>query len=330
MSRHQPLDVDEGTDLVEMVRDEPLPESVQPLLSDYETIVGDRDPYLWRWLAHLFPTFTLSCVEEARRERAQEAKLLASLFVTTVDDLAERHGDEATVREATKIPFDHTHPDASHDRVDAEVIRYLESVWAAAEERLVESPRYEEFAPLLRFDLQQIVAAMTYAGLAEDHLALVSMDDLWRYDVHNMMICFYATVDLCNAPEFDETELGALRRVVSHAQRLARICNWLVTWERELAEGDPVSGVVVRALETGVVSLARLQALQADPSPRTVDPVVSAIVDSDAEAHFLERWHAEYDAAAAHTGAAESIDLEAYLEAFDPILDYHLESRGLL
>ncbi|WP_086887202.1 hypothetical protein [Natrarchaeobaculum aegyptiacum] len=330
MSRHQQFDVDEGADLVEIVREESLPESIQPLLAEYETTVGDRDPYLWQWLAHLFPTFTLSCVDDGRRERTQEAKLLASLFVTTIDDLAERHGDEATFREATKIPFDHATADPNRAGVDADVIRYLESVWEAAEERLAESPRYEEFSDLLRFDLEQIVAAMTYAGLADDHLGIVSMDDLWRYDVHNMMICFYATVDLCNASAFDATELAGLRRVVAHAQRLARICNWLVTWERELEEGDPVSGVVVHALETGVVSFDQLRAVQADPTPETVEPVVDTIRDSHAETHFLERWHAEYDAAASHTDGVESVDLETYLEAFDPILDYHLESRGLL
>ncbi|MFC4543437.1 hypothetical protein ACFO5R_16015 [Halosolutus amylolyticus] len=316
--------------IVAAVRRQELPESIVPLLDAYDDAIGNRDPYLWRWLTHLFPKFTLSCVDDDHAGRAQEAKLLSSLFVTVVDDVAEKRGDRATFEEASKVPFDYCQADPDRRGVDDETIRFLQRVWATFSATIEDSPRLGAFRDVLRFDLQQVVQAIEYARVADAHPALVSERDLWRYDVHNMMIFVYADLDLVNAPSFDAGELGALRQLVRRTQRMARICNWLVTWKRELHEGDLVSGIVVRALESGVVSRDRLEAVRASPTPETVDPVIEAIEGSDLEAQFLADWQAEYDAAGTLVGDLDSVDGKAYLEAFERILVYHVESRGLL
>ncbi|THE64205.1 hypothetical protein D8Y22_14170 [Salinadaptatus halalkaliphilus] len=322
--------VPDTDDPVAAVRNAALPESVGPLLEAYEAVLGGRDPYLWKWLAHLFPTFTLSTVEDRRRPQVQEAKFLASLFVTVADDLAEKHGDRSTFEEAGKIPFDRYAVDVERDGVDTDVVRYLEDVWAAFTDAITDSPRLAEFGDLLWFDLQQIVQAIRYTAIVSDHLEFVSEAGLWRHDVHNMMICFYADIDLVNAGAIEPTELATLREMVHRTQRMGRICNWLVTWERELSEGDPISGVVVRALETDIVSIDQLRALQRSPTGETVDPVVDAIRESDIEDQFLARWQREYDEAQQLAADIDSVDADAYLEAFEDILVYHVESRDLL
>lgn len=315
---------------VAAVRQQDLPESIVPLLEAYDDAIGNRDPYLWRWLTHLFPQFTLSCVDDDHAGRAQDAKLLSSLYVTVVDDIAEKRGDRATFEEAIKIPFDYCRAVPDRPGVDADAIRFLQRVWAEFSATIEGSPRLGEFGDVLQFDLRQVLQAIEYTRLAGTHLELVSERDLWRHDVHNMMIFVYADLDLVNAPAFDTNELSAVRRLVRHAQRMARISNWLVTWERELSEGDPISGVVVRALESGLVSIDQLRAIQASPAPETVEPVVEAITDSDIDAQFLARWQAEYDEAATLDTDLDSVDADAYLAAFERILVYHVESDGLL
>ncbi|WP_265108070.1 hypothetical protein [Halosolutus halophilus] len=315
---------------VAAVRQQDLPESIVPLLEEYDDAIGNRDPYLWRWLTHLFPQFTLSCVADDHAERAQDAKLLSSLFVTVVDDIAEKRGDRATFEEAIKIPFDYCRADPDRRGVDAEAIRFLRTVWTEFSTTIEDSPRLGEFGDVLQFDLRQVLQAIEYARLAGSHLELVSERDLWRHDVHNMMVFVYADLDLVNAPSFDASELGALRRLVRHTERMARICNWLVTWERELTEGDPISGVVIRALEAGIVSVDQLRAVQSSPAPETVDPVIEAVRDSDIDAQFLARWQDEYDEAVTLDADLDSVDVDAYLAAFERILVYHVESDGLL
>jgi hypothetical protein len=109
-------------------RHEP-PDSVADLLAEYDRVVGDRDRFLWRWLHHLFPHFTLSCVDPSRADHVRDAKLVASLFVALLDDVAEKHRDWATFEEASKIPFANGTVRFDRDEADTEFLRFAQRVW---------------------------------------------------------------------------------------------------------------------------------------------------------------------------------------------------------
>lgn len=319
-------DIDDAT--LTTVREQDLPESVLPLLDVYDDVLGDRDRFLWQWLYHLFPTFSLSCLDDARARDVRNAKLIASIFVTVADDVAERHGDRATFDELTSIPFDHRRPDPERRDVDGDVVRFLTDVWDEFSALYDAGPRSREFAELLQFDLQQTLQAIEYSYLANRYPGLVSERELWTYDAHNMLVFPLAGIDLSNAPSFDSSELSSLRQVLDRTQRMARIGNWISTWKRELAEGDCSSGVVVHALENDIVSPEQVQAVRRNPTDATVDPVVEAITDAGVEEYFLDRWEAEYETVGRYEPEIESVDVGAYLEGFETVLSYHVASEG--
>lgn len=64
---------------------------------------------------------------------------------------------------------------------------------------------------------------------------------------------------------------------------MARIGNWLTTWERELTEGDFSSGIVVCAIRRRVITAS--EAKRGD-----VDRLVDRITAHGIEAEFIREW----------------------------------------
>ncbi|WP_049928498.1 hypothetical protein [Halopiger goleimassiliensis] len=327
MQRGRPLSPPENvTDPID--RSQPLPDDLLPIADEYDAVVGIRDRSLWQWLYHVFPAFRLSCVDEDRRRTTREMKLLLSVYVTLTDDVAERHGDRATFDELATIPFERSRVDPERPAVDGDVIRFARRLWNRFRTLYDRCPRSDELDRLLRFDLRQVLRAIEYSSLLERQPALLSTRELWEHDVHNMVVFCYADVDLAAGRPFETSDLATLRDLCAHTQRMARIGNWIASWERELHDGDCSSGVVARALETGVITRGDIRAIQREPTAETVGPIVDAIDDSSVETALLERWYAEYDAASRIVPSLESVDGASYLDGFETILRSHLAVRG--
>ncbi|ELY93874.1 hypothetical protein C483_04324 [Natrialba hulunbeirensis JCM 10989] len=353
--------LDSKTDPITDREQDPVPESVTDtdLLARYEAILGDRGYSSWRWLYSAFPEFRLSCVPDEYGSRVRTAKLLSTLFITIADDVAELHDDRATFAQLANVPFDSQRADAERAGVDGPVVDLAIDVWCRFRELYDASPRADEFADLLTFDLRQVFDAIEYSLLANRDPDLVSEQELWTYDSYNMMVYVHALTDLANAPTFDRAELASLRQVLDRTQRMARIGNWLATWRRELAEGDYSSGVVIRAVETGVIERDALDGVYSSPGSETetnqdteaqtdtgtktdagrdtgaepaptkdVDALIQAIEDSSVEAYFLDRWHVECADAARFDDTLASVDLGAYLDGLQTVLCSHIGKRN--
>ncbi|WP_232702357.1 hypothetical protein [Halobacterium wangiae] len=314
---------------LERVQNHPLPEHVRPLVDSYETLIGDRDRFLWKWAHHLFPKFTLSTVPPEYAEHSRDAKLLGLLFVSVLDDVAEKHMEWATFDEAAKLPFEHQSTNYAREGVDRDALAFASEVWDQFSARLRDGPRSAEFADIVQFDLKQVVNAMDYSYLANQNLDAVTESEVQTYDAHNMMLFGFVDVDLAYSPEFDRADLATLRRVVDRAQRMVRIGNWVTTWEREVAEGDFTSGVVAHALEHELVSPEQLRASRADGGEHEVGAIIGTIHDHDVEDVFLRQWTEERDAAREFEGELASVDVGSYLDGIETVMEYHLMSRGL-
>ncbi|AHG04255.1 hypothetical protein HALDL1_12120 [Halobacterium sp. DL1] len=325
----QPHKVAELRAPLEQIQNHQLPEQTLPLVEAYDTVVGDRDQFLWKWAHHLFPEFTLSCVAPEHRERAQNTKLLGLMFVSVLDDVAEKQQDWATFDEAAKLPFDHRVVDYDRDGVDTDVLAFASDVWDEFSAGLRAGPRAAEFDDVVRFDLRQVVTAMEYSYLANQHLDAITESELQTYDAHNMMLYGFADVDLTLSPSFDRSDLSALRRVLERAQRMVRIGNWVTTWEREVAEGDFTSGIVAHALESGIVSADQLAASREDGGEHEVAEIRRTIHEHDVEDLFLRQWSEELAAAREFEGAFDSVDVGSYLDGIETVMEYHLMTRGL-
>lgn len=298
-------------------------------VDEYESTIGDREEFLWKWAYHLFPKITLSSVPPAHVEQLRNAKLLGLMFVSVLDDTAEKHGDKATFEEAAKIPFHHQPVNYERTGIDRRVVEFANDLWDAVAPTLTNAPRSAEFEEMIRFDLKQTINAMDYSFVANDNLDFMTGSELRTYDAHNMMLFAFADIDLVHSAEFDRAELSQLRRVITRAQRMVRIGNWITTWERELSEGDFTSGIVAYALENRIVTTDELRTLRSKPDEVAVEQISDRIRKHAIEEEFLRQWQDELTAAREFEDEIDSVDVVAYLDGVESVMDYHLASRGL-
>lgn len=309
---------------VERVVDHRISAPFDELVAEYESRVGDRDRFLWKWLDLLVPEITLSCVDASHREQARLAKLVATMFVVLLDDLAEKRRDRATLAEASKIPFGNQSVRLDAPGVDGGFLRFADRVWTRFEAERSDGPRVDEFGDVLSFDVRQNVNAVEYASLANERLDQVNLREATRYGSDNMMLLTYADVDLAYSTAFDPAEFAALRRAVIDAQEMLRIVNWLATWEREVAEGDFSSGVLVYALENDVVSPADLLDVRERGTDTGHDWLIRTIRERGVECRFVERYLLVRYESTSFDAELATIDVGAYLDGIQTVARYYL------
>ena len=307
----------------DMTRTE-LPAELDPLLEHYATVTEDRDELLWQWLYYVFPSFRLSSVAAEHAETARKAKFCFSLFMTVLDDLSERHRDKETFEQGRKIPFASTRCDPDAPGVDPESLSLLRHAWELTEGYLARAPRREEFRELFEFDLRQSLNTMDYNRLVNNGPQLASPQGAELYDTHNMLLYVYVDIDLAFSPGFDRADLATLRDVTWDAQRLARIGNWVTTWERELDERDYTSRVVVEALERGVVTEAEIRS---EDVPN--DVLVRRIQAAGIEREHLLTWNETYRRLVSREYDVDSVDLHAFVDGMRHLLEIDVKARGL-
>lgn len=288
-----------------------LPPQVKSLVETYEHQVGVRDSFLWKWIYASVQPVTLSCVPADQRDAAATAKTLGAMFMVTLDDFAECTQDRNRVREATRAM---TAADASaadcpvHDHV-----RFAHTAWDAFCDTIADTPRHDEFHPLLEFDMEQVIDGMAYSCLVNNYIATANLPEDFAHDSHTVFHYVNADVDLMFSPGFNRRDLGILRRILRPGQHLHRLMNWVCTWERELAEGDFTSGVFTLALERGVVDVKDLAEIRA--GEHDVEEVRALIRTNNLEQQLRARWEQKYTdtLTTAFEAETESVDLVDYV-----------------
>jgi hypothetical protein len=313
---------DTGPNHLRAVRQVELPGRVDELADAYDRRFDDRDRFLWRWIYSLFPEFTVSSVAEEHAAHVRTQKTVLTMYVTVIDDLLEAHGDRATFREACKCHRAGHEPDPDRDGVDAEKLAFVRRVWGSFEAGLADAPRRDAFGDVFTYDLDQTVNAVEYSAVLSETPEMANITGSRRYDSHNMVLFAYTDIDLMYSPSFDLADFGVLRDLLWDLQELARIGNWVTTWEREIVEGDYSAGVVVTALQKGVVTPTELR----EEAPETL---VERIRDAGVEEGFCRRWNELYRSVTTRECDADSVDLDALAAGMETVYEYHLATRGL-
>lgn len=299
------------------VRKTELPDAIADLAASYDEQVGDRDRFLWKWIHNLFDAFTLPCVPDERWETVKETKTVITMYVTVLDDLADRYGDSATFEQARRIPHAPEAVQTDAEDVNADVIAFARRLWDTVEDSLESAPLYDDYADLFRFDTRQVLGAMEYACVLNENRQMANIAESRHFGPFNMVMFPYADVDLMWSPSFDRAELGDVRSLLMDLQQMARIGNWITTWERELYEDDYTAGVVVDALERNLVSP------DDDPSD-AIDAIRNHGVEGEFDAEWTDRYldvsMAEYD--------IMSFDADDLLAGMRTVMDHHVASYG--
>ena len=319
----------DGAELMQRVLQHELPPVLDDLVEEYVTLEGARDRFMWQWVHDLAPQNTLPCVAPEYEDKVATDKTLTILYVTLLDDVLEKRRDPVTFEEAAKLPFDHQAVDWDRDGLDVDYLEFTQQVWETLLARLESAPEYAAYSRLFRYDLRQAVNAIEYTNLVIDRPDLATVQDLELYESHNMVMYAYLDTDLMHSDPSYAEELPALRRALWPAQQMARIGNWLSTWERELLEGDYSSGIVVYALQHDIVTPAELEAVRAGEDG-AFEEVVDRIHRNGIEEVFLSRWDGhQAELTAINEHEVHGMDLTPFIDGLKVVLRYPLASRGL-
>lgn len=320
---------DDGEELMQRVHQHELPPVLDELVDEYVTLEGARNRFMWQWVHDLAPQNTLPSVPAEHWDKVATDKTITILFVTLLDDVLEKRRDRVTFEEAAKLPFAHQVVDRDRPGLDVDYLDFTRRVWETLVERLEAAPEFAAYERLFRYDLRQAINAIEYTNLVIDSPELATVQDLELYESHNMVMYAYLGIDLMHSDPAYATDLSSLRRALWPAQQMARIGNWLSTWERELGEGDYSSGVIVYALQHGIITLADLAAIRHSENG-TYDDVVEQIQHTGVEEVFLARWRAHRDELVAlNEHEVRGMDLMPFIDGLETVLRYHLASRGL-
>lgn len=332
---HRSVTGDKSAALLQSIRDHELPPRLLQLVEEYESINGTRPRFIWKWIHRLAPKNTMPFVSDRHVEAVATDKTMLVLFITLLDDLVEKRGDYETFDAVTSLvrlggaDADSPGWHASDGGVDEAYAAFAARVWERLCERIRRGSEHDRYAPLYRFDVRQVLAAIEYSTLAIERPELATASDLRRYETHNMGVCAFADIDLMHATVDLDGELSTFRDAVHAAQRMARIGNWLSTWERELREGDSSSGVVVAALERGIVDSDELADLAgADGDPEAVADAVDRVEAHGLETELLAEWNDQHRRLVGATDGISAADLGPFVDGTEDVLRYHLASRG--
>jgi len=337
------VDGDRAVALLKSVHEHDLPPEIQEIVAEYRRLDGERSTFLWKWIHRLAPANVMPFVDEAHREAVATNNTMLVIFVTLLDDLVEKRRDYETFDAITALvqlsgwsnrravgagrgPRRGDGGRWGRADVDEPYAAFAVRVWDTLLDRLERSPSFERYAPLFRFDVGQIVTSIEYSTLVIEHPELATVEDLQRYESHNMGMHSFLDVDLMHTSEGRPDDLAVLREAVEIAQQMARIGNWLSTWEREVRDGDVSSGIVVSALERGIVGADDLPDPEA-PDPAVAERVIERVDDHDVESSFLATWNDKYRQLVALDREADGVDLGPFVDGTEEVLRYYLASR---
>jgi CheY-like chemotaxis protein len=323
------FDPDDPEALLTEIYEHSLPPELAELIEAYQHLQDARPPFMWKWVHRLAPRNTLPCVEQRFREAVPVDKTIAILFVTLLDDVFEKRRDRATFAELSKIPTERQAADPTAVGVDTEYVSFARRVWETLIERIRRGPNYDTYEELFRFDIGQAITSIEYSDIAIRRPDLATMGDLERYESHNMAMFAYADIDLMHSPIAVRDELSTLREAIWTAQLMARIGNWVSTWERELREGDYSSGVVVSALKDGIVSRNELAEIDGSDPPEATSALIDRIKERGVEKRLLMRWELNYHQLRSYDEELTTVDLGSFIDGTEDVLRYHLASTGL-
>lgn len=315
-----------GADLLRDAASVELPDDIAEIVTD-DGVLGDRELFTWKWIYYIFgDLLTLPSVPEHHVQAAQETKFLIGTYITLMDDLAEKHGDNETFWELAKVVYPNATPDWDDDGIRSNYADSVRRVWRALEERFDDAPRYSTFRNAFQFDLRSSLQAMDFARLSGDHAGFANRVETWQYETE--AIGMYATVgtDVMFSPSFDPDDYGAFRELINELQRMWRLGNWVITWKREVHEHDFSAGVIVEALHQDVITETHLDRLtEGELEP---DYVIDRIAASGIPKQFICDWKRRRDKLREREFDVDSFDPDAMITHMEQLMRSHLATEG--
>lgn len=226
---------------IEEVKKAELPAELQKWVEEYEK-AGGRNGFLWKWLHRMFKIVHLPFISESAEKDILDIKLLFTMFITLLDDVADRKGNRILLKSLLKIPFQKEKFNFNKSKLNSEEIKLFEltsALWnrilCLMKKNLINHKKYQD---IFEFDLFQALNEMRYAYFFSEYPYLINKNEYWAFLSYNMCLYVYSDMDLMSRAKFNIGKAGILREITWDIQKMARIGNWLSTWKRELKEND--------------------------------------------------------------------------------------------
>lgn len=311
----------ERENIIEKIKNYELSENVSYFSKEYQKLFNERNDFLWKFLGSVFTEtgVTLSTVDKKYFDSVTDIKIIISILCGVLDDVADVHKDKELLNNMMNVIYK---KETQQSKFKDEKVLFIKEIWSFLLKELKKLPRYKEFKDIFMYDFKQFLNTFEYSCLISKNPDMICLRESENYDAHNMMVFIFNGIDLMGSPNFDKDELPHIRTVFWHAQRMARIGNWLSTWKRELKQNDLSSGVFSYAISKKI-----LDKNDFDNLPK--EEIISRIEGSDAYNFFMDAWTQNYQELDSLKGKIKSIDIESYSNGLRNVIKYHLSTEGL-
>ncbi len=167
---------------IEEVQKVELPPELQKWVEEYEK-VGKRSNFLWKWLYEMFKIVHLPFIPESAEKKLLDIKLLFTMFITLLDDVADRNGDQILLKSLLEIPFQKGK--FNFNSLNFEEKKCFElslKIWnhilSLMQKNLVDYKKYKE---IFEFDLFQALNEMRYAYFFNKYPYLINKTEYWAF-----------------------------------------------------------------------------------------------------------------------------------------------------
>ena len=182
--------------------------NLQPWVEGYSK-VGHRNPFLWNWCRRGVEVTMLSCVEPSLQDAVCDTRVLGIMLDVLLDDIADHLKDLAFLEQLLGVMETGVRPAVSALLAPSAGLCHVYTGRLGGDPAaILQFPRYQEFAELLRFDYRQLFNVMRYSRLLNEYPEMFNLVEHDLYTPHNMHMMISATMDLMCSPAFDRAELA--------------------------------------------------------------------------------------------------------------------------
>ncbi len=237
------------------------------------------------------------------------------------DDVADRNQNEELLEYITKIP---NADNLSYPNENKERAELTKQVFEDFENSISDAPCWNDYKDIFYFDINQTIDSLKWSYLINNKPSLINYKENMIYNSHNMMIYLFADIDLIYSKSFDKDDLPYLREAVWYAQKMARIGNWLSTWQRELKDRDLTSGIISYAVSEDLIDIEDVKKAKKGSINRLIEKIDSDGINEE----LSKRWINYRDKLLGYKEKVDSVDIEQYTEGLELVMKYHLASDG--
>lgn len=291
---------------IEEIKKVELPPELQKWVKEYEK-VGERDGFIWNLWYQIFkndPSLVFLKSVKKNEESfisirpvancelllsSRSIKLLITMFVVQIDDIADNKQYQKLLNELLKIPFKKDNIKIKHlSTEDKKYFIFTQKLWNYIEKQIRNYPNYKELKEIFAYDISQIFNTMKYSFLINKNSYLINKTEHWLYLPNNMAFMIGLMINLMGAEKFYLKKIGILRKTIYEAQKMGRISNWITTWQREVKNDDFTSGVFVYAIDKNILTPNDFKAM---PKNKIIDKIKKAKIENI----LLKEWEAFYN-----------------------------------